>query len=92
MFAAPSSSPVLGTPIFTSPVLVRPQSQEPITPIIPRQTQSDEGNTAFKAYVEQTIAKMRTPQETPLEKSRLATPSQTIHTGSFGTMGSAMAG
>ena len=33
--AAPSASPVLGTPIFNSPMSVRQQSQEPVRPIIP---------------------------------------------------------
>ena len=45
-------------------------------PIAPISTQSGVGNTAFKEYVEQTIARMRAPpQEPPIERSRTATPS-----------------
>ena len=49
-----------------------------------------EKDTTFKEYMEQTIAKMHTPQTIPIERSRFATPSQSTQTGSFGQMGSGM--
>ena len=88
--AAPSSSTVLGTPVYNPPVSMQ-QKQVPVPTIVPQVAQRIEKDTTFKEYVEQTIAKMRTPQTISIEKSQFATPSQSVQTGSFGTMGVGMA-
>ena len=67
-----------------------PQSRPFLTPIVPTTTQSGNGSTTFKDYVEQTIARMHAPpQEPPIERSCMATPSIPIQTMTVGTVGNA---
>ena len=64
------------------------QSRQFLTPIIPDTTQSKNGSTTFKEYMERTIARMRAPpQEPPIERSRTAMPHITIQTMSFWIVG-----
>ena len=83
-----------GLPFGINPSSSVPQSHPVVTPIAPLiSTQSGEGSTTFKEYMEQTIARMRAPhQEPPVEQSRTAMPTILVQTMSFGTVGGAPIG